>query len=333
LQLSFTRGRRWAGATLVLAALGAGAVNTGSAHAADRIKVAISSYTAPYAPLYVGKAKGFFRREGIDLQLLQVGAQTSAAIVSGQADLAGAGITGPFAIANQGKNVAVISASFGGGVTGFIAGKRSLRSVKQCKSMATFTRGATTYAWSVALMGSGSRFLPQTAFADIANNVASGRVDCGTGTYDIFAPLVAQGKAKFLVDTRRKNTMPAYLRGMPESGFFGLREKVRAKRSIMIRWLRAYRASVRYFNRYPPAQLANETRQVVAGYRATPASVLAKALEIQRSFYAPEDGMIRADDWPNILRFVRGAGNTFIRGSKFDYRQICDMSFLRAALR
>jgi NitT/TauT family transport system substrate-binding protein len=80
-------------------------------HAAEKLKVVISSTSFAWLPLYVADGAGFFKKEGLDVEIVNVkdGAVVVTAILNGDADVAGVGGNSVFAARAAGQPVRLLS--------------------------------------------------------------------------------------------------------------------------------------------------------------------------------------------------------------------------------
>lgn len=80
-------------------------------HAADKLKVVISSTSFAWLPLYVADGAGFFEKEGLEVEIINVkdGAVVVTAILNGDADVAGVGGNSVFAARAAGQPVRLLS--------------------------------------------------------------------------------------------------------------------------------------------------------------------------------------------------------------------------------
>lgn len=80
-------------------------------YAAEKLKVVISSTSFAWLPLYVADGAGFFKKEGLDVDIVNVkdGAVVVTAILNGDADVAGVGGNSVFASRAAGQPVRLLS--------------------------------------------------------------------------------------------------------------------------------------------------------------------------------------------------------------------------------
>lgn len=83
----------------------------GSAQAAEKLKVVISSTSFAWLPLYVADGAGLFAKENLDVEIINVkdGAVVVTAILNGDADVAGVGGNSVFASRAAGQPVKMLT--------------------------------------------------------------------------------------------------------------------------------------------------------------------------------------------------------------------------------
>lgn len=299
-----------------------------------KMTAAAASFDAAYVPLYLGIEKGYFRDEGIDLQVQQAGASQLASVFSGQSQIFPGAMSPVFASINEGKPLTFSHVSYAGGLTGFVAGKPGVKSIQDCKTMATFSPGGGTYAWSVAYKNAydlpDMKLRSSSDYANIAAMLASKRADCATGTYGLLNPLVTKGAASWIIDPRKD--LPEELAGIPDSGFGYEPKTVSENRDAVVGWIRGYLRTMKDIKSTPPLETAKYIQEKVEGFRAQPAEVLAESIEVTRDF-APDDPAISQDVWGKMLDFLKNAGLEFIDPSdeKYSYDSVVDNSLVEDA--
>ena len=97
----------WLAPAMALACL----LAAGTAQAADKLKVVISSTSFAWLPLYVADGAGLFAKENLDVEIINVkdGAVVVTAILNGDADVAGVGGNSVFASRAAGQPVKMLT--------------------------------------------------------------------------------------------------------------------------------------------------------------------------------------------------------------------------------
>lgn len=116
-----------------------------AAHAQERVKLRISSATKTfgYGPLWVASQKGFFERQGLDVELVVIRASDVGiqALAGGSLEIAGSASDAPIAAIEKGLDLVIV----GGIINGL---SQSIMAAKKFKSYADL-RGATFGAISL----------------------------------------------------------------------------------------------------------------------------------------------------------------------------------------
>lgn len=97
------------GSAILLAASVVGALG---AQAADRtVKIAIGSTSFAWFPLYVAYGAGFFKDEGLNVEIINVPANSTpvAAMMGGSVDIAGLGVQTAFAAIDKGQPIKILA--------------------------------------------------------------------------------------------------------------------------------------------------------------------------------------------------------------------------------
>ncbi len=97
---------------LIAATMAVAVLLTGMAQAADRtVKVAIGSTSFAWFPLYVAVGAGFFKEEGLNVEIVNVPANSTpaAAMINGSVDLGGLGLQTAFNAIDKGQPIKVLT--------------------------------------------------------------------------------------------------------------------------------------------------------------------------------------------------------------------------------
>jgi NitT/TauT family transport system substrate-binding protein len=206
-----------------------------------------------------GERKGFFREEGLDLELLYTegGAETQQAVISGSVDIGiGAGTLGMLSAAVKGAPVRAIAAEWNGGTDTFWYA-RSDGPIHSLKDAAGKTAGFSTVGSSsnLALLellraaGVTARPTPTGGAGVTLTQVMSGQIDIGWAVPPIALAQIEAGELRIVArgsdipgladQTTRVNIANAAL--------------LRDHRAVVERFARAYRRSLDWAYRDPMA--------------------------------------------------------------------------------
>ncbi|HLI19476.1 MAG TPA: ABC transporter substrate-binding protein [Stellaceae bacterium] len=200
-----------------LACVGLAALIAGASPAAalDRVKIAVVSSLSS-APAFVANAKGYFRNEGLDVDLVHFdsAAPIAVAVASGDVDFASAGLAAAFfTLANQG--VLKIIGSGNGEHKGFQgigyilsnraydAGIRRFEDLKGRSVAITQLGSALQYSLDLVLRKHGVdmkdvRLLPLQSNQNVASAIAGGQADAAVQSGPNIYALVNKGNARLL---------------------------------------------------------------------------------------------------------------------------------------
>jgi NitT/TauT family transport system substrate-binding protein len=238
---------------------------------------------ADVAPLYLGAQKGFFKREKLTIkpQVMQGGAEVTAAVVSGDANL-GFSATEPLIVAKskgipveivtQGNQAAATEAEAWDGLLvkdPEIKAPKDLEgktvAVNALKSMPELCARAVLSRQGVDV--SKIKFV-EVPFPEMTAAVDAGRVDAVTAV----EPFVSQAKGS------GARSLGSYLTGLEPKltvgTYFGTSKYITANTDVVERFARAMNRSLLYAQAHPA-----EARKSVAGYTEIPAKV-AQAMKL-----------------------------------------------------
>jgi NitT/TauT family transport system substrate-binding protein len=289
--------RRPLAAALALAALGLttacgspGTTTTKSSTGADKITVGVIAIV-DVAPIYLGKAKGFFSKRAIDLTL-QAGSGGAASIsgaVSGQYAFAFANVTSLLVARDKGLPLKVLaSGNASTGVSGkdfgavVVKPNSPLRTPKDLAGHTVSVNnlkniGDTTIRASVRKDGGNPNTVKfvELAFADAPAAVMSGHVDAAWVVEPFLTIALSQGARVVswnMVDTAPKMTVACY---------FTTDKTAKANPDLTRRFTEAINESLSYAQSHP-----DEARNILKSYTKISADLLPK---------------ITLPDWPSEL--------------------------------
>jgi NitT/TauT family transport system substrate-binding protein len=244
---------------------------------------------ADVAPLYLGDAKGFFQDEQLTIepQVMQGGAEVTAAVVSGDADL-GFAATEPLIVAkskgvpveivSQGNQAAATEAEAWDGLMvkdpgieepADLEGKTI--AVNALKSMPELCARSLLEREGVDV--SKVDFV-EVPFPEMTAALDAGRIDATTSV----EPFVSEAKAS------GARSLGSYLTGLEPKltvgTYFGATQYLEANQDVVERFARAMNKSLTYAQAHP-----DEARKAVTGYTEIPAKV-ASAMKL--SFWSTD---------------------------------------------
>lgn len=203
------------GASILLAAAGIWAIASVSPAAAETVR---SGYlkTAPAAPIFIAKEKGYYAAEGLDVELttFEAAEPVAVAVASGSLDISLAGMTaGFYSLAGQGalkiiagaihevpgfQSEAVVASNraYDAGMTTLKdLGNRSM-AVTQVGSALHYSLGLIAEKYGLDLKT--IRVVPTQSNPNSVAAVAGGQVDGAVAPVTYFTPLLERGGAKVL---------------------------------------------------------------------------------------------------------------------------------------
>lgn len=294
-----TRTRKTIGAVLLaalLAVLAAGCgggggddkAGSGAGDQQTRVKMAYLG-VASDAAMVLGRDKGFFEKQGIDLQLTRVGAGGAAvvpALLKGDYDVASGGIDGPILAAAKGLDVKVLAANGAPiskghthpagterGTTGIVVPADSdIRSYKDLtgKTVGAITVSGLQYlciAGAVEKAGADPKSVRvvEVEAPDMLAEVAQHHVAAAA----VVEPFLTQARSKgFRVIG---DPCVAAMPGVQQAGFFTSGRWAKQNADVVTRLGRALTRSNEYANAHP-----DEVRAVIPRYTKIPPKVAQK---------------------------------------------------------
>lgn len=294
---------------------------------------------------YVGVAKGFFKDNGVDVQITDgLGSNAAALVVSGQYDLTVLGTTAPLLTAAQGKPTSSIRAVLGGGNGGSLlvnptkfTSLQALEAAPSC-TLATFPPGTSAYGFAVELKNKLNLHCSLSLLATAplqAAAVDNGSADGIVGSKPNFDSAIAAGKLKVLIDTSNSQQRQQYY-GAPyiETTEWGLTSNLQAKRSAIVDYLKGIKQSDAYLKTRSNAQIAQILVQFPA-FQSVPLGELTSQVQYPRVQLGlgSSGGYITQAEWQTTLNALTtwGVPNYNPSNPVFSYGQRVDMSYWTAA--
>jgi NitT/TauT family transport system substrate-binding protein len=235
------------------AAIVAGLLASGVAQAGEKLKVALSSTSFAWFPLYVADGAGLFEKEGLDVEMFNAkdGAVVVTAILNGDADIAAIGGNGLFAARAAGQPIRMLtpmnteytSTIFGrkdvlekAGITASSTLEQKINALKGLKIGVIYFNGAqhTMMKFLFAKYANGAdidKAAEVVPIGDAANTLAAmrrGAIDVSAFSPPVPERAVADGYGMVLIDTIAGEIPET--RGMVFTGM-GVTEKALAEKA------------------------------------------------------------------------------------------------------
>lgn len=335
-------------AGVMLIAVGCGdddsssASGNGSTAPTEKLRVAYPGGTVSTMFTYIAESQGFFAEQGLDVDISDgTGANVSALLTSGRADIIQNAAPAALAIASQGKPTTVLWGMTGGGAVGQLAGNEEsdtlekLQALDEC-TIATFVPGSNTYGYAVAWKDAVVPKCEIQSFGDIELAIASatgGRADAVVASYSALQTPVTEERLNILVSA---DDIPGKLGLEPfaEAIEMGLTENLERKRSAVVKYLTAVQQARDWF-----AENSDEdAAKAISGfevYKGRTLESLVDTVRFERPFMGQgtDRGRISETQWQLQLEAVTRAG---AEGIDTDapyaaYAERVDMSYLDAA--
>ena len=287
-----------------------------------------------FLPLWLAEWNGLYAKAGVDVQINLVPTPSALpTLASGRADVYFDGLQAPLFAQSSGYATSTIYAS-ATNQSSWVIGTKGINTVADCTKFLTSGPGTPTDAWSHTLR---DLFHANYTITYIPNPgstgpplLASGQADCAIG--NTMFRTVSQGITHVVLNPLTGQGAPAGMPAAgPESGLWGLKQDLVAKRAAVVRFLKAFHQAVVLVKKMPAAQLANLAHSHPEFAPFSVDDLTADIATNQPLFEA--SGYISAADWNaalNIEKHVIQAVST--TDPQWSWDNLVDMSYLVAAV-
>jgi len=233
-----------------------------AAEAGDRVTVAqVTASTAwDFQVVDFGIRKGFFEKAGIDVQVATTDniAASLQAVIAGSADIANVSVTAFMGAAIKGAPVKMISSEFRGtsDLLWYVRAGSPIRSFKDLtekNSIGVISFGTSQYVVTMALLAQSGVKANVVAVGTVTAGmvaVMTGQVDVGIdGNGLLGVPEYARGEVRAVAFGRELEAT----RGVSVRGFVVRNDMLHDRRDVIVRFLKAYQATVDWMYRDPEA--------------------------------------------------------------------------------
>jgi ABC-type nitrate/sulfonate/bicarbonate transport system substrate-binding protein len=303
------------------------------------VGTAAANVEQSFSQLYVAAQRGYFAKQGLNVQIVPFGAGLSAALATNQANLAYTSTGLAFALQNNGTPMEILYNALGGGSAApVISSNPSITNPAQCKSMVSSAVGTTSYAWALVeqkLFHASYQITPASNSSVITPAVVSGQADCAVGAYTLLNPVVAANQAHYVFNPLAKNAKP---KGWPsaasEAALYGTKAEIDSLGpAVMEKFLTALNQAYHDIKTDTAANLAASVH-AYPGTQGTDQTTMAHNIQILKPLWAPNAGYISQSSWNQIRRFFRAAGFGYMTttNANFKYPAIINMSYYDKAI-
>ena len=305
----------------------------GQAAGADRIVVMSAANVANLAHIYLLETLGFAKQEGLDYSVKTARANTLNLVVAGEGDIAAVGASAALVPVREGKETAIIYALGSGTALGFMAVTSKVKTIADCTRVSTTTPGTALYSvamafkagtgatWSILGIGDSNQIVP---------SVLSGGSDCAVGALGFLQAGLDNGM-RLLVDPRIPSSIPPNtIQDTVGSSLWGRKDNLQKKRAAVEKLMKALRRVEQYVKSAPLNEIA-ASLQKHEDFKTFKVDDLAKQIELERMFWFPDSGYIRAATWPSSLKYFQ-YGLSFIdpANRQYSWESRVDMSYWTA---
>lgn len=198
---------------------------------------------------YIAQGKGFFKKEGVDVQVNgNAGTNAITLVSSGESDIAGYGGSTPLVVAGKGRPTSILYGITGGGVGSVVVSNpakaktvEDLQRRSSCR-LGSFPEGSSSYGYAVLYVKNLNLNCEVVPFGDnssLVGALSADKIDAMVGGYSNFAPAIDEKNLPVLVDSRQPEQREKYIGpDIVEVTFWATKDRVEEKHEAIVRWLR-----------------------------------------------------------------------------------------------
>jgi NMT1/THI5 like len=307
--------------------------NSGSTGTLDNFTVALAGVGVNLADMWIAQTKGFYTAVGLNVNLEQVNSNVVALVTGGRADIASSGLSSSLAPVTSGVQTTMVYAQTSATVSAFVAGASNVKSIKDCKTVATNAVGSATYAYTLLyahITGAKFQVIPVSNPSALASTLTSGHANCGISSYDFLRAALTNGFHLIVNPEVASTRPPGLITAGAGQGVWGVRDHLIQKRADVVKFLTAVRMADKWMASASPEAIATQLRKS-SDWQDIPAATISDEVKTIKSLYAPNDGAIPQDSWQSDIAYFGYVISDF-NGSdpQWSYSQRVDMSYLNA---
>lgn len=302
------------------------------------IKIVTGGSGTYNSAVYIAQVLGFAKDEGVDLQIKTVSQDVIVNLItSGQADLSLNGPGSMMPVAQAGKQPEIVWAMQSSAAASFVIGQNSVKSLADCKRVATNPPGGGGYNGLVlykdALQAS-YQIIPIGDINSITASVISGQNDCAMAGLQALQPVIDKGEAHLIVDPRKPSELPnKLLLNAAGDGLWGIKTNLDTKKTALIGLMKALTKANAWLRTHTPAQIAEALhKQSDMSTQTVPFIETTYGADGPFLLTKPGADVITPERWAADLKLY---GVTFPYASSgtgaFSYANMVNMTYLKAA--
>ncbi len=295
-----------------------------------------------YLPLTLAKQLGYFRDEGLDVEVVNFsgGSKAAEALIGGQADV----VTGFYdhTIQTQPKGEHLVMVCLYDRFPGLVllVQKQIAGSVKSIKDLRNKTIGVTARGSSTDFMvgyllarngmkRDDVQVVPAGTGATFLAALQQNRIQAGVTVDPAATRLIQSGDAVPLYDTRTvEGTREVYGGTYPAGGNYSTADFVKKNPNTVQHLVNASVKALRWIQSHTPQQIADQMpEKFYGGDKKLYVDSLTKTIPL----FSP-DGRI-PEDGPETVRKVIAAGDKAVNDAQIDLKATYDMRFVQNALK
>jgi NitT/TauT family transport system substrate-binding protein len=327
---------------MMLTVVVAGSAQAAQGKAASKhlqtLNVALAATDVTYAPVYIGVAKGFYQKAGLNVKIVTSSAAADTPeVVSGQADLALFSLGSALAAANQGVNTRIILSAQTPASSGWVVSSDpSVKSVSQCQKMGSLPLGGGMYANAINYekqFKANYSIVQAGDLGTVLDQAISKQTDCALTAWQAALPGIASKQLHFILNPN-KDPSVANFKTISAGVIWGVQKNLAAKRLEIQAFLRVYNQTLQWMDKNSYVAQARLVDSQVPAFRSESVSSVAAALQATRPVQNPDSGYLPANTWRPTLQFFQRGGLPFLDASKpaFAYAKRVDMSYYDEAI-
>jgi ABC-type nitrate/sulfonate/bicarbonate transport system substrate-binding protein len=322
---------------------GSSAGGSGGPASLGTLSITIAGTSTGNAPLYIAQENGYFAKRGLTVNIINAGSAAFTEAAAGKVDMSMTGTTAGLAPIVQGRQTTMIYAwGVGPDVAGVVVAPNSrYKSLTDLAGQRVSSEGSSgsSYGTTQALSkyvqqktGKGFQTVALSTLPAQADEVISGRTAAAVGIASIWAPFVAAGKLRLLVDPGKSaEAKTIFGSDLVNLAIWGLPDHLQQKKAAVTAFMGGMLQANAYINGHDDQQVATVLARSPI-LRGNSVTGLASAFSLDRPFVDSTNGQISRVAWQHSLQEFATWGLGVDPGNpSMGYAKAVDMSYLQAA--